>query len=269
LSAPSPRRAARWLLPEWPVPDRVHGLVTTRSAAGLALPFDAGPARLDALDEQRRAHVQASRQLLDAALPAAPVWLEQVHGIDVIDIDATNLERAREVPPRADAAVTRLAGVPLAIRTADCLPVLFADRDATLIAVAHAGWRGLAAGVIEATLRAMALAPERVVAWIGPGIGPRAFEVGRDVVEAFVGADAGAAAHFSVHRPQKWLADLPGLARRRLSAAGVSSVHGGNWCTFSDGERFPSWRRDRSEERLAAVAWRDAATPPPPAQTPR
>ncbi len=166
---------------------------------------------------------------------------------------------ARTHPLIADAAVTRLADVPLAVRVADCLPVLLADDAGTVVAVAHAGWRGLAAGVLEATVGAMQAEPASLVAWLGPAIGPDAFEVGNDVRDAFVSSDAGALQHFVRLREDKWIADLPALARRRLAAVNVTRVSGGTQCTWSDASRFFSYRRDRTSARMAAFVWLSAA----------
>jgi hypothetical protein len=160
------------------------------------------------------------------------------------------------MPPVADAVVPRLPGVPLCIRVADCLPVLFADDEGAVVAAAHAGWRGLAAGVLEATVAAMDVPADAIVAWLGPGIGPRAFEVSDDVRDVFVARDRDAAAHFVPRSQGKWLADLPALARRRLAAAGVARVGGGNLCTYTEGARFHSYRRDRTAARLGAFVWR-------------
>ncbi|HEX4883812.1 MAG TPA: peptidoglycan editing factor PgeF [Casimicrobiaceae bacterium] len=250
-----------WIVPAWDASPAVGALCTTRNggvATGLAASLDVGPARLDTLDDVARAAVLANRSRVQAFLPSAPVYLEQVHGRDVARIDAANLAAARAAPPVGDAAVTRLAGVPLAVRVADCLPVLFASRDASVVGAAHAGWRGLAAGVLDATIAALGVAPADVVAWLGPAIGPRAFEVGDDVRDAFLQAADRSAEHFRPLRAGKWLADLPSLARQRLDALGVRSVAALDACTFSEPARFHSWRRDRSPGRLAAYVWRAA-----------
>jgi YfiH family protein len=188
-------------------------------------------------------------------MPSHPVWLAQVHGADVVTIDAPP-----HSPPRADAAVTREANVVLAVRVADCMPVLLTDRVASVVAVAHAGWRGLAAGVLENTVAAMHGDPARIVAWLGPAIGPTAFEVGADVYAAFVEADAAARAAFTDKSPAKWLADLEALARMRLARAGVQTIDGGGLCTFSDPARFFSYRRDGTSGRMAAFLWREDPT---------
>ncbi len=248
-----------WIVPDWPVAVRVPAFVTTRNAGGAAPPLlDMGPSHPERIDEAARGAVLRSRERVAAFLPSAPVWLEQVHGRDVAVIEAHALAAARAVPPVADAAVTRLAGVPLAVRVADCLPVLFADRHGSVVGAAHAGWRGLAAGVLEATVAALRVPPATLVAWLGPGIGPRAFEVGDDVRDGFVAHDRAAASHFVPHGAGKWHADLPALARQRLAALGVARVGGGDLCTYSDAARFHSWRRDRCAARLGAFVWLDA-----------
>ena len=254
-----------WIVPEWSAPQAVHALVTTRNGGGSRgdrATMDVGPARLDELDEAARARVIANRRRLQRFLPAPPVWLEQVHGIDVVVVDATNLAELRATPPAADAAVTRVREVPLAVRVAECLPVLLCDDAASVIGVAHAGWRGLAGGVVEATLARMDVDASCVHAWLGPAIGPDAFEVGDDVRDAFRSRNAADEAWFRPHANGKWLADLRALARARLRRAGVRSVAGLDACTFADAARFFSWRRDRSAGRLAALAWLSGADRP-------
>ncbi|HET9341022.1 MAG TPA: peptidoglycan editing factor PgeF [Casimicrobiaceae bacterium] len=239
-----------WIVPDWAAPGHVVALSTTK-AGGVAGAFDPGSSRPS--DAASPAQVATDRARLASFLPAPPVYLHQVHGTQVAVVDDAKAQRARDVPPQADAAMTRTPCIALAVRAADCLPVLFSDRAGSVVAAAHAGWRGLAAGVLEATLAAMSVAPQDVIAWIGPAIGPRAFEVGRDVLDAYVALDASDAACFVPHVAGKWLADLPGLARRRLVRAGVRDVAGGTWCTVSDAARFHSWRRERSAGRMATV----------------
>jgi YfiH family protein len=183
------------------------------------------------------------------ALPAPPRWLRQVHGV------AVAIEPADD-EPEADAAVTRTPGMVLAILTADCLPVVLAARDGSEVAVAHAGWRGLAGGVLEATLAAMTTPPADVMAWLGPAAGPDAYEIGREVFDAFVPGDPRAESAFAATRPGHWRVDLYALARQRLLAAGLDSVRGGGLCTISDKGRFFSHRRDQRSGRMATLAWR-------------
>jgi len=263
LAARFARAGLDWIVADWAVPGSVQAFVTTRSDAppGHAtghVALDLGPAHLARAEAAARETIVASRQRVAAFLPAAPVLLEQVHGRDVAVIDARALHASVTVPPVADAAVTRLPGTPLCIRVADCLPVLFVDTQGTVVGAAHAGWRGLAAGVLEATVAAMDVPAPDIVAWIGPGIGRGAFEVGNDVRAAFTTHDADAAAHFAPRGDGKWLADLPALARRRLAAIGVARVTGGEHCTYGDAARFHSFRRDRTAARLGAFVWLDA-----------
>jgi len=249
--------AGEWIVPQWDVPCSVRAFVTTRFHPQVrGTEFDTGPADPDTLDPDRRAVVVANRAFLASRLPSAPVWLEQTHGRDVACIDEKTIEAARLVPPVADAAVTRLVDVPLAIRVADCLPVFLGDNDGSVVAAAHAGWRGLAAGVLEATVDAMGVPPSTLRAWLGPAIGAQAFEVGGDVVDAFLHYDRDARSCFTPGREGKWMADLQALARRRLAACGVDRVHGADACTWSDASRFFSWRRDRTPQRMAALLWR-------------
>ena len=223
-----------WIVPRWNGPARVQALFTTRNggmSGGAAATLD--------------------------VLPSDPVWLAQVHGRDVVEIDERTLAGVRAAPPRADAAVTRVPSVVLSIQTADCLPVLFADRAGSVIGVAHAGWRGLAAGVLEATMASMRVPAADLSVWLGPAIGPRAFEVGPDVYAAYCDTDAGATHCFSLLREGKWLADLSGLARRRLALIGVHDVTVDGSCTYTDSGRFFSYRRDKHSGRMALVAWLD------------
>lgn len=247
-----------WIVPQWDGPPRARAFFTTRHggvSTGAAATMDVGPA-LPAVEDLAGA-IGENRRRLRRLLPADPVWLSQVHGRDAVLVTAANADTLRASPPRADAAVTRERDVVLTVRTADCLPVLFADRAGSVLAVAHAGWRGLAAGVLDATVAAMDVATDEVAAWLGPAIGPTAFEVGADVHGAYCDGDPGCAAHFASQRDGKWRADLPALARRRLARLGVTAVTGGSWCTFCDSARFFSWRRDRSAGRMALVAWLD------------
>lgn len=239
-----------WIVPDWDAPEHVVAVSTTKRG-GAAGALDLGPSRVDAAADP--VAVAADRARLAALLPSAPVWLHQVHGVRVVEVDAANRASLLADPPDADAAVTRTPGIAIAVRAADCLPVVFCDRRGMIVAAAHAGWRGLTAGVLEATVRAMAVDPRDVVAWIGPAIGPRAFEVGRDVLGAFAQADPSDAECFIPVGDGKWLADLPALARRRLAGAGVGAVAGGTWCTHGDTARFHSWRRDRSAGRMATA----------------
>jgi hypothetical protein len=201
------------------------------------------------------AAVERNRRLLRALLPAEPAWLRQVHGTRVID--AAGLA-AGEV--EADASFATAPGCVCVVMVADCLPVLFCDRDGTRVAAAHAGWRGMSAGVLENTVAALGCAPGDVLAYLGPAIGPDRFEVGQEVVDAFTRADPQAAQCFRTKAPgprgePKWLADLYRLARQRLAAARVRAVYGGGLCTYEDSARFFSHRRDPRSGRHAALIW--------------
>jgi len=250
-----------WIVPDWPAPAHVGALSTTRAggvnlaaAATLELRLATGAAT----SAETESALTRNRHRLDAFLPAPPVWLAQVHGTGVAVLDGATLAGARAVPPVADAAVTRERGIVCAVRTADCLPVLFADRAGTVAGVAHAGWRGLAAGVLEATVAALAAlggAPHDLVAWFGPAIGPAAFEVGDEVRAAFAASDPDSRGCFAPAGEGKWRADLYALARRRLATAGVHDVSGGGWCTVADAARFYSHRRARDAARMATLVW--------------
>jgi polyphenol oxidase len=209
-----------WIVPEWPAAARVRALMSTRATT------DAD---------------------LRAALPAEPAWLRQVHGTSVIQMPST----ARE----GDAAVTRSAGVVLTIRAADCMPILLTDDAGSVIGAAHAGWRGLSAGVVESTVHAMGVPGTQLLGWLGPAISARVYEVGDEVRTAFVEKDAAAAAAFSPTRPGHWLLDLYLVARQRLHAQGVERIFGGGFCTYTDPARFHSFRRDGTSGRMAAFLW--------------
>lgn len=236
-----------WIVPDWPAPARVRALVTTRNGGASAGPYASMNLGQRVGDDP--ATVEANRRLLGTFLPAEPNWLHQVHGARVVR--AEDPGEARE----ADAAVTTRANCVCPIMIADCMPVLFADRAGGAIGAAHAGWRGLAAGVLENTIGAMGVAPANLIAWLGPAIGPSAFEVGSDVRDAFVAIEPAAADAFRALGPGKWLADLFLLARQRLARAGVSDVYGGGLCTYSDPTRFFSHRRDKVSGRMAALIW--------------
>jgi YfiH family protein len=234
-----------WIVPDWPTPPRVCALSTTRNG-GAGATFD-----LTRSDPE----FETARSELRRWLPADPIWLAQVHGIAICDADAVSALRSRNLP-EADGAVARAPNTVCAVHSADCLPVLFTDAQGSVVAAAHAGWRGLAAGVIEAALASMRTPPATVIAWLGPAIGPQAFEVGADVVAAHCADDPGAARCFSPHRPGKWLADLYALARRRLERAGVVAIHGGGRCTLSEPGTFYSYRREGAAVgRMATLIW--------------
>lgn len=238
---------ADWIIPEWPVHRRVRSLITTRrdgASQGAYAGFNLG--------ERVGDHAQAvasNRRFLRRLLPDEPIWIRQVHGTRVVEAEPWSLGE------EADAAVTRTPGRVCAVLTADCLPVLLADAQGTVVAIAHAGWRGLAAGVIESVVRAMGVAPASLVAYLGPAIGAEAYEVGRDVFDAFVGADSDAVAAFASRGAGKFLANLNLLTRQRLGRLGVACIHGGTLCTYSDAGRFYSYRRDGVTGRMASLVW--------------
>src|SRR5262245_11876341 len=238
-----------WILPDWPAPPNVRAFVTTRAGGTSGGSYESLNLGLRTADDP--AAVAANRAALRSLLPGEPVWLRQVHGNRVIDADLPPVAR------EADAAGARNAGTICAVLVADCVPVLLADRAGSTVAVAHAGWRGLASGVIENTLSAMRCPPEDLLAFLGPGIGPRAFEVGSDVRDAFLASDPDAGNAFVPHAPGKWLADLFSLARRRLARSGVPGVFGGGLCTYSDPARFFSHRRNPATGRMAALIWKE------------
>jgi hypothetical protein len=239
-----------WLVPDWPAPPRIKAIITTRAGGCSTGPYASLNLGLRTGDDPDA--VAANRARLRAALPQEPRWLRQVHGSVVADADAPATEM-----PEADASIAHLPGTVCAVLVADCVPVLFTSRAGTVVAIAHAGWRGLAGGVIERSVAAIGGQPGDLMAYLGPGIGPQAFEVGPEVREAFLADDPRDAAAFAPHVPGKWLADLFMLAHRRLRRAGVQHLFGGGTCTYSDPARFFSYRRDRTTGRMAALIWRE------------
>lgn len=266
-----------WITPDWPAPPKVKAAATLRTGGvseGAFFSLNLGSHVGDAA-----AAVAENRRLLRAALklPAEPVWLNQVHGINVVDaaagsaLDASARNTAGgapagnnpasaegatpAVPPTADASVARGAGAVCVVMTADCLPVLFCDRGGTRVGAAHAGWRGLAGGVLGATIKALDVPPSQLMAWLGPAIEPEAFEVGDDVHEAFLELAAENAAAFQANARGRWQADLYRLARNELARLGVTAVYGGGFKCFADNERFFSYRRESRTGRMATLAW--------------
>ena len=240
--------AGDWLLPDWPAPARVKACVTTRAGGVSLSPFDSFNLG-DHVDDDPQA-VARNRLRLQAALNCEPAWLRQVHGVVVAAADAASVAEA-------DASWTASVGVACAVLTADCLPVLFCDRAGTRVAAAHAGWRGLAGGVLEATLAALAVPAAKVLVWLGPAIGPQAFEVGGEVRDIFLAAHPQAHTAF-VPSPNagRFMADIYALARIRLAACGVTAVYGGGLCTVTD-PRFYSYRRAARTGRFASLVWLD------------
>lgn len=267
---------ADWLLPDWPAPASVRAVCTTRAGGGSLPPYDGFNLGDHVGDDP--ACVAAHREALRQQLGTRPVFLQQVHGTQVLELNAASADGAQ-----ADACIATAPGVACTIMVADCLPVLFTDEEGSVVAAAHAGWRGLAGaggrGVLEQVYerimagvqagrppRAMKNGADgrgsapRLLAWLGPCIGPQAFEVGPEVKAAFEAHDPAAAGLFRAHGAGKWLADLPGLARQRLAALGVTQVYGNDgsaaWCTVGNPSRFFSHRRDRVSGRFAACIWR-------------
>jgi purine-nucleoside/S-methyl-5'-thioadenosine phosphorylase / adenosine deaminase len=244
-----------WLAPDWPVPGGVRALSTWRSggvSSGVYASLNLGSRVGDeaaAVAENRR------RLALAAGLPAEPCWLPQVHGTEVADLDAPPAAAPPAPQPGQDAAVTRQRGRVCAILSADCVPVLFAALDGGLIGAAHAGWRGLAAGVLAATVAALKGSPERLMAWIGPCIGPDAYEVGSDVRDAVLAAMPGAAGAFRAGARSRFMADLPMISRLQLQALGLTRIYGGTECTYRDPIRYFSYRRDGQTGRQATLIW--------------
>ncbi len=239
---------------QWPAPRGVRALTTLRGPAGHSQgPFASLDLGLRNGDDP--GVVQANRALLreGLGLPSPPRWLRQVHGTTVVREPAAGME------PEADAAVSCTPGTVLAILTADCLPMVLASQDGRWIGAAHAGWRGLAAGVLEATVAAIEAAPGSLLAWLGPAAGPQAYEVGAEVRDAFLSRDPAAGTAFAPTRPGHWHVDLYSLARQRLARAGLrpDAIHGGTHCTITDPTRFYSHRRDHTTGRMATLVWRD------------
>lgn len=246
------------IVPDWPAPAAVRSLLTTRKG-GISQGVYASLNLGDHVGDDPLA-VAANRARVDRIAgntTGKPVWLEQVHGTRVIDAAAAN--SGLGCPPQADAAFTRSTDVVCVVMTADCLPVLFCDDSGSVVAAAHAGWRGLLAGVLEETVMAMSVPGNRLMAYLGPAIGPQAFEVGDEVRSAFVAADTNAAVAFKPVSSGNWLADIYELARQRLVGQGVRRVFGGSMCTVNDADNFFSYRRDGVTGRMASMVWLEKA----------
>ena len=248
--------------PNWPAPARVRAASTLRGGGVSQGPY--ASLNLGTAVGDDAGSVIRNRQILAEMLnlPAEPRWLKQVHGTTVLDLDSFDIStRSSDVlaePPAADGAVTSRPGQPCAVLTADCLPVLLCDTGGTRVGVAHAGWRGLAGGVVESTVRRMGIEPRELLAWLGPGIGREAYEVGVEVKEAFAALDPGAAPCFAANARGRWQADLYALTRRRLESVGVEAIYGGDRCTHTKSERFFSHRREAPCGRMATLIWLDS-----------
>jgi YfiH family protein len=240
------------LLPvAWPAPRGVRTFASTRRGGVSAPPWDSLNLSTATGDRPAQVTENVARLVRAAALPEPPRWPRQVHGTGVLEVHALDAPQT----PTADAVYTTSPRRVCSVRTADCLPVLLCDRGATVVAATHAGWRGLAAGVLEATVAVLPVPPHELLAWLGPAIGPNAYEVGEEVREAFLAADPAAGTAFHPSAAGRWLADLYALARTRLAAAGVVAVYGGGECTHGDAARFFSYRRDGVTGRMACGIW--------------
>jgi len=235
------------IIPDWPAPFSVKALQTTRAGGISSPPYDSFNLG-DHVGDVPLA-VERNRILLNRLLPSEPVWLKQTHGTVVVSADTANCL------PQADACIARHRAAVCVVMTADCLPILLCDTQGSVVGVAHAGWRGLAAGVIEATVRAMETAPENTMAWLGPAISQDEFEVGDEVRAAFLAKQPQAASAFIPGQNGKWYADLYALARLRLNALGIRRIHGGDSCTYRERDRYFSYRRDGATGRMGTFIW--------------
>lgn len=239
-----------WLQPDWPAPSRVRAVVTTRTNGCSAAPYASLNLGDHVGDDPQRVTRNRALLMQQLALAAPPRWLEQVHGCDLLDCSLSREER-----PRADAAVSRMPGEVCAVLTADCLPLLICDRAGEQVAAVHAGWRGLAAGIIEKTLARFDCPGSDLLVWLGPAIGPEAFEVGDEVRALFTGLNPADEAAFRPSPSGRWLADIYRLARSRLAPWRPGFIGGGDRCTFSEPEHFFSYRRDGETGRMASLIW--------------
>ncbi len=235
------------IIPDWPAPANVKTLQTTRVGGNISAPYDSFNLGDHVGDAPMT--VVRNRMLLNTLLPSEPVWLKQVHGTVVANADMASCL------PQADACIARHRDAVCVVMTADCLPVLLCDTQGSVVGAAHAGWKGLAAGVIETTVQAMDIAPQNLMAWFGPAISQQAFEVGEEVRALFVDADPQAAAAFVSGQNGKWLADIYALARLRLDVLGIAQIYGGSYCTYRERERFFSFRRDGVTGRMGSFIW--------------
>jgi len=236
------------LIPDWPAPATVRAISTSRSGGYSKGPYSSLNLAAHVGDDPQRVGRNRQRLVDVLKLPSAPRWLNQVHGTKVVIADELN----RVVD--ADGSLSRVHDVVCVVMTADCLPVLLCNRAGTEVAAIHAGWRGLLGGVLEVAINAMQSPPEAIIAWIGPAIGVDAFEVGNEVREAFLKVNDSSASAFIAHG-DRWLADLTGLARQRLCSVGVTDIHGGQWCTYSESGQFFSYRREGVTGRQASLIW--------------
>jgi YfiH family protein len=241
-----------FIKPTWPAPKNIHAFSTTRNKGNSLHPYASFNLAKHVGDSA--SHVQLNRQLLrdELNLPSEPIWLEQVHSTHVIQA-----EEAQEQGylPQADASIASSPNIVCTIMVADCLPILICDRQGTMVSAVHAGWRGLANGIIESTIDRIKKSPEELLVWLGPAIGPSVYEVSEDVLESFISQDQLAIEAFKSKPNKKWLANLYLLARMRLNNLGITSIYGGDYCTFSDQQNFFSFRRDGITGRMASLIW--------------
>ncbi len=237
------------ITPNWPAPDNISAFTTTRLDGYSQPPYDSFNLAMHVGDDT--ATVARNRMLLKEQLQLAnePKWLNQIHGIQVIQADTAQINAT------ADASFTRQPQIACAILTGDCLPLLICDRAGSIVAAVHAGWKGLAAGIIEATLTALSVPTKDLLVWLGPAIGPEAFEVGEEVYQQFIAFDPQALFAFKRNANNRWLADLYTLAKQRLNAQGVTQIFGGNLCTYTDEQRFYSYRKKNPTGRMASLIW--------------
>lgn len=248
-------KSNHFIIPNWPAPTNVRALQTTRNSGISAAPYNS--LNLGSHVNDNPTHVAHNRQLLCQFLPSEPVWLNQVHGINVVDVDN------RDCLPDADASYTSRKNVVCVTMTADCLPILLCDQAGTVVASIHAGWRSLCNGVIAATVKQMSVESNQLLAWFGPAIGPNAFEVGAEVREQFLVKDAKSVAAFKLkdenQKQDKWLVDIVQIATQRLNNLGITQIYGSgidqDFCTFSQEEQFFSFRRDGQTGRMATLIW--------------
>jgi polyphenol oxidase len=235
------------ITPDWPAPANVKALQTTRLGGVSSTPYDS----LNLGDHVGDVplSVARNRMLLNNLMPSEPVWLEQVHGTNVANADIASCL------PRADACIAQHRDAVCVVMTADCLPLLLCDTQGSVVGAVHAGWKGLAAGVVEAAVQAMDVEPQNLIAWLGPAISQQAFEVGEEVLAVFVDDDPQAVAAFIPGQPSKWFADIYALTRLRLNALGITQVYGGGFCTYREHERFFSYRRDGVTGRMGTFIW--------------
>jgi YfiH family protein len=239
-----------FIYPDWTAPANVKSLQTTRHGGISATPYDTLNLGLHVGDDPAR--VNRNRQMLEPLMPSEPVWLEQVHGTTVANAGAASCL------PQADACISRHRGAVCVVMTADCLPVLLCDEAGTVVGAVHAGWKGLVAGVIEATVKEMGVEPHKLMAWLGPAIGPHAFEVGAEVRAAFMEHDSKAVEAFTPQAAEgKYHADIYLLARQRLNALGITRISGGAFCTYQQKDKFFSYRRDGVTGRMGTFIWLD------------